>query len=583
MSSFSDTFTREENKETQYDDSAFYTFAGTILLVIIFPLIYFIFKRIFITKKYLDRKRFKNCECKSCTERVNRHYARIKKQNLNFTFYFMIFMVILLSYLFYLSYFEIVNHGSNFKRFDPYEILEISPGAEEKQIKKAYRKLTLKYHPDKNPNNLQAKAKFIMIAKAYEALTDEVARKNFEMYGNPDGPGSMRLAVGLPSFVLNKKNHMPILFLFLIFIVVIIPSFVWFWFSNSNKYDESGMLVGDQRIFYEFLNENILLRQMPFVLGAAMEFTVLKIRQEEAKELEKLWKSYKDVMPKHKEEIIPFPNRKAICMIYAYLNNYQFKSPSLNEDMEEILKKAPLLIGNMYTMAVQLTQIHMIQKNVKFFGYNCIKSIVEFSQIIHQRLPYSNNPSPFLQLPHFNDNRIKAVKKASTNIKLTDLPSFLSLSPDERRTLLKSEFKEEEIEEIEKVSKAFPIYKLDVEAFVEGFEEILFEDFVTIKVTVERGNIEEDKEIGISHSASFPDLIKEKVCVILTLQDKIIFETNLEVDKKITTHEFKHMVREIGSFKFQAELFSLNYKGVDVVTPFEIDVKKESKQRTVRI
>lgn len=241
-------------------------------------------------------------------------------------------MVIALSYLFYLSYFEIVNAGSNFKRFDPYEILEITPGAEEREIKKAYRKLTLKYHPDKNPNNLQAKAKFIMIAKAYEALTDETARKNFELYGNPDGPGSMRLAVGLPSFVLNKKNHMPILFLFLIFIVVIIPSFVWFWFSNSNKYDESGMMVGDQRIFYEFLNENILPRQMPFVLGAAMEFTTLKIRQEETQELEKLWRSYKDSMPKHKEEIIPFPNKKAICMIYAYLNGHQFSTQGLNED-----------------------------------------------------------------------------------------------------------------------------------------------------------------------------------------------------------------------------------------------------------
>jgi len=119
----------------------------------------------------------------------------------------------MLCYLTYNCYFQIKENSGNFKTFNPFEILEIDPEATEQQIKKAYKKLALKYHPDRNLNNLQAKAKFMLLTKAYEALTDETARKNWEQYGNPDGPGSMRLAVGLPSFVLNKKNHMPILIL----------------------------------------------------------------------------------------------------------------------------------------------------------------------------------------------------------------------------------------------------------------------------------------------------------------------------------------------------------------------------------
>jgi DnaJ-class molecular chaperone len=49
--------------------------------------------------------------------------------------------------------------------------------------------LTLKYHPDKNKDDPQATARFIMIAKAYEVLTDEDAKAKYEKYGSPDGPG----------------------------------------------------------------------------------------------------------------------------------------------------------------------------------------------------------------------------------------------------------------------------------------------------------------------------------------------------------------------------------------------------------
>jgi translocation protein SEC63 len=503
MSSFSDTFTRDENKDTQYDDSAFHTFAGTILLCIIIPLIYFIYKRIFFSKELMNTRNYKNCECKSCKDRLNRHYGKIKTKNINFTFYLMIFLVIFCSYLFYLSYFQIVSNGNNFKRFDPYEILEIQPTAETPEIKKAYRKLSLKYHPDKNPNNIQAKARFILIAKAYEALTDEAARKNYELYGNPDGPGSMRLAVGLPSFVLNKKNHMPILFIFLIFIIVIIPVFVWFWFSNSNKYDENGMIQDDSKVFYELLNENILLRQMPFVLGAAFEFSRLKIKQEEVNELEKLWRSYKETMPKHKEESLMPHNKKAICLLYAYLNNQTFTSPGFKEDLEFILKTAPMLLNNMYNMSIYLTQMHMMYpKNCKNFGYNCIKTIIEFSQLIHHKLSYVNS-SPFLQLPYFDENKVKAIKKTNNNTnneaaKLNNLREFLKFTPEARKFLLKNEFKSEEIEEVEICVKSMPVYDLKVEVFVEGFDEILVEDYLTIKITVERSNLEEQKVININ-------------------------------------------------------------------------------------
>lgn len=58
------------------------------------------------------------------------------------------------------------------QRKDYYKILEVSKDADEATIKKAYRKLAIRYHPDKNPGNAEAEAKFKDISEAYETLSD---------------------------------------------------------------------------------------------------------------------------------------------------------------------------------------------------------------------------------------------------------------------------------------------------------------------------------------------------------------------------------------------------------------------------
>src|ERR1700752_1061569 len=67
---------------------------------------------------------------------------------------------------------------------DYYEILGISRGASDDEIKKAYRKMAIKYHPDKNPGDKKAEENFKEAAEAYEVLSSPEKRQRYDQYGH---------------------------------------------------------------------------------------------------------------------------------------------------------------------------------------------------------------------------------------------------------------------------------------------------------------------------------------------------------------------------------------------------------------
>ncbi len=91
------------------------------------------------------------------------------------------------------------------KKQDYYEVLEISNNANDADIKKAYRRMAMKYHPDRNPGDKSAEDKFKTVQQAYEVLSDPQKRKVYDNYGHAGVDASSGYGGGAAGF--HQEHH----------------------------------------------------------------------------------------------------------------------------------------------------------------------------------------------------------------------------------------------------------------------------------------------------------------------------------------------------------------------------------------
>eukprot|EP00919_Chromeraceae_sp_WS-2016_P046925 GHVR01111275.1.p1 GENE.GHVR01111275.1~~GHVR01111275.1.p1 ORF type:complete len:397 (+),score=64.79 GHVR01111275.1:107-1297(+) len=362
MSQFKDTFTKDQKKEPllDYDDTAFLYFAGTILFCILVPWTISLLKSIFFPTAQLHKYEvplkspagsiYQYCQCSFCRKLIGNITIERKKWKNRFTRSILIQVAIVLS-LWGLLVFVIsgLSEETQINQFDPFEILEIVRGASDREIKKAYRVASLKSHPDKNPNDPLAASKFMLVAKAYSALVDEVAKANYEKYGNPDGPSAMKVGIGLPRFLVEEKHQLPMLVAFFFILLFVIPLVFLSYYNKQKNYASNGLHVDTLQFLSHYVTEGLRSKSGPEYIAASAESRALKVRNTDAAEMPQIMRQC--VEPKKRQFNHPVVVRNYFLILAHMQRLHEDLSENLLADLNTIFKSSMSITNSMVEIA----------------------------------------------------------------------------------------------------------------------------------------------------------------------------------------------------------------------------------------
>jgi translocation protein SEC63 len=443
-----------------------------------------------------------------------------------------------------------VSTDGEVNSFDPFAILEIDSGADAKLIKKAYRKLSLLYHPDKNPGDRAAEAKFMMVSKAYEALTDEQARENWEKYGNPDGKQSLEVSIGLPDFLLDQGYRNLVLMVYLIFMVGVIPFCVYTYYSDSSKYGEKDVMYDTYSWYHYTLSDHTLNKWLPEVLAGSAEFRKRHVPKtaEEKAEVNQVMSLVKTQMakPKYNHPVV----LKGNVLMHSHLlrKSNEIASPMLVDDLKYMLRLSTALIDAMISVSQQQDLLQT--------AATCI----EFGQYVTQAMWVKD--SSLLQLPHFTSEEVQHCEKGKG--KAATILEYRDIEDDQKKGM--ANFTDEQKQDVYKYLKMLPDITVESKVFVDDDEDdkVYEGDLCTIRVTLTRNNLKEGEKAGLVHAPHFPFPKLEAWWIILgTKEGKIIHIEKVGNPNRVVEHNIKFLAPRVGEYDFDLFVKSNAYVGLD--------------------
>ena len=582
-SSFND---ENKNSGATEEDSSFYSFLASILIVFIIYYFFKICKKIFY-KIPFDEKQYINCHCSKCIKRIKEYNLKIKRKNINFNLLLNIIFFLFLLYLFIACCQKVQKK----EIFDPYEILEISPTDQISKIKKSYKKLSLKYHPDKNKGDKSAKEKFMQINKAYKILTNEKAKDNYYRYGNPDGPGMLTLGLALPLFLFKGQVGFYVLLSLSVLLTIIFPIMFIKWTKKRNNYNNDGLLLKNLPLYYKFIDSNTLITELPFIIGMSFEFSEMNIKYDK-EDILNLFKAFINYFPKkYKDVDISLGNMFAITVLYIHFSNSEIVIEDknflnvFNWLKENIIEKSIFLIDELIKIVFDLNRIYEFNEGIKEFNkqekyskytkeiedyeikefnLDLILMILKFrSRIFHETNIKLKNEE-LLQFPE-NKNNIRIFIKNNFN-SINDL-----IMKEKEEHWLK---KLKNYKDIKEIISIMPKYSINLNITNTYYEEA--GNLLVFKIKIKRENEGNEKKLGFLHSNNYNDNYDEEAFVIIfdknnkriNHYEKIKFEYVNE-EKEI---EFNMLAENNDKNNFIIYLISISYPGLIISKDCEIDV-----------
>ncbi|GLH14484.1 AAEL007987-PA, partial [Gryllus bimaculatus] len=447
----------------QYDESGgtFFYFLLSFLALLLIPSTYYWWPR---KPKQDPEKLEKECQCDNCKKkkiilRSNEPWKGTKQLAVKLMIISGWAILALLAY-------KVSQFDYEYANFDPYEILHVPMGASQADIRKSYRKLSLILHPDKETGDEKA---FMKLTKAYQALTDDEARRNWEKYGNPDGPGAMSFGIALPSWIIEKENSVWVLGLYALVFMVALPTIVGMWWYKSIRYSGDQVLLDTTQMYYYFFHKtpSMALKRVIMILGASLEFEKkhngeIVERPSDNEEVPQLIKQIPNLSEKNRERpLCALYSIKARALLHAHLHRIALKPDTLDKDRQYVVKKCPYLIQEMVNCVSQLILLAYARRIPRLPNIETIENCMKLCPMIVQGL--WEYKSPLLQLPHVCDDHLKYFITKKRQIK--SIQQFAQLNNEERRSILRH-LSDEQYKDVMKVMGKMPYIDFQVRSEV---------------------------------------------------------------------------------------------------------------------
>ncbi|CCM05893.1 uncharacterized protein FIBRA_08131 [Fibroporia radiculosa] len=382
-----------------------------------------------------SRKRevMSGCQCKLCVEQRESIRKREKISLLapKFKLKTIILMAgwALVAFLVYkVSTTEVEN-----KVYDPFEILGLGSGVDLKTIKSHYKKLSRKFHPDKvkldiNQTIEAVEAKFVEITKAYKSLTDETIRKNWELYGHPDGRQEVSMGIALPSWIVESSNNIWVLGAYGLIFGGALPAMVGRWWFGNRQKTKDGVNARTAATFFKGLTEESSMEEVVGSLGKTLEWERPAVRAtKKDDELSELDNKIKAQLGNHwtelskLAEVMPEKHnsrQRSFILLYAHLLRLPLDNNALRKEQADILLQMPSLLNSMLNISTSRNFLQPTLSAMRLHAY------------LAQAIVPGQDNLRFAQLPGISPDESTELFPGANEV--ADVVSLLEKKGDER-------------------------------------------------------------------------------------------------------------------------------------------------------